>query len=366
MVKITVYSQPLKAEPYLDGDALASGEYRETGINNMAKAFTDIGEAVWKAANKQTDEIEITSDSKPGMVHNWQNDIVLPNLNINMESKRMYEKKTGPENCFISITFQGKKNEIADFIKDFVDILGRTPCEISDWDGFNEATGVTKDEVYSTWSDIVPDLVSSESGAVSTSKKPSKGKKKPMVMGSKLGSVLADAQSSMSKIMERSPQRPITTMTKKPEEPEFEDEPPAEPKPPVKPPIKSDVSLPRPKKAKHAGPKVSLALKNASARVKSVMPELPTEPEAEPEPELPVIEEPVVSTKEIEADLKAEMAAKLEERRSELEEKYAKKLAESEDNLTKELEAEFEQKLSDNEDNMKSKLESEFEVKLPI
>ena len=174
MVAITLYAQPIKSEPVLDPGYLKRGLYRpltdciNVSFNINYPYFTDIGNAVWRTAQKfdANTKIELIES---GLT--WKISILIPALDIRIVLNSVHYKGvfTVDNNLCVSISLEGDGDDIADFAREFVEYLGRKAWEMADWGAFYKATGIAKSTAISRWNKILahetsfelkPDIVS--------------------------------------------------------------------------------------------------------------------------------------------------------------------------------------------------------------
>lgn len=156
-----LYAQPTRSEPVLNPRDLAEGRYRPlwdfmtVSYNINYPYFTDVGDAVWRAATRLDPATTIALVQGGG---EWEVRLVQPGLQVGLRSVPYKGLITGASNMAVSIVLAGEEERARRMARDVVLELGRYPWEMNDWSKFMEATGVSVDEAVGAWVSLLGEV----------------------------------------------------------------------------------------------------------------------------------------------------------------------------------------------------------------
>ena len=155
MVKITLYAQPLKSEPYLNITTFTPADPADAEKIVSVKALTDIGRQVCETAQGIDEEASIAGTSVLGSSFEWGLRIYLTNLSIDITALKYGPEPIDVQDHFIKIDLNGGQASIKSFIRKFVSDLGREPYHITNWENFLMGMKITKEDVITSWQNVL-------------------------------------------------------------------------------------------------------------------------------------------------------------------------------------------------------------------
>jgi ribosomal protein L40E len=166
MAKVVLYTQPSDVNPKLVWKDLEQGIYKLWTVfpPTTEILFTNMGQGVWETAKALDSDASIIGLSKPPFKNAlWTVQIKTNHLNILLKHSQykkiipsFFDSREGMlqsmvKGIFISLEFEGDRTTITSFIQKFVSRFNGIPCEISDWNAFNQFTGLSREQVISAW-----------------------------------------------------------------------------------------------------------------------------------------------------------------------------------------------------------------------
>jgi Tfp pilus assembly protein PilF len=167
MTKITLYAQPSGSEPYLNMSTFGVADKSTAEQSQNIKALTDVGRKVCETAQGFDEQASISGTSVEGSSYEWGLRIEMNGLNIDMNCQSYSSKPMTVKDHIVKLDIDGDVDSIRAFVQHFTSELGYSPFEISDWDTFSKAEGVSKDDVMNNWQELLDSVEpeAAESGA---------------------------------------------------------------------------------------------------------------------------------------------------------------------------------------------------------
>lgn len=160
----TLFVQPTKREPILIENLLKKGKYKQ-GNAYPVLHFTDAGEKLWDTAkeiDKKSSIIAVRAEASL----DWVVSIKVKDLKILAQLSKYKVIGYKPEDCVLTIDFNGNHETITSFSHAYASRLERGNLEISDWRKFTKFTGISKDDVKSEWREIYDNISKKKDGVV--------------------------------------------------------------------------------------------------------------------------------------------------------------------------------------------------------